>query len=155
MVAFSARLAFCVYGMPHVSITRVKRDCRPPSMGLKGNSSPLPRLRTSKLTAPVNRPLFCTESFRQVKNDRLLNPSRKRTEQRYLWRARLELAGQSDDFILRQRTMRLEGLLKKTVKIGQFSLREQLLEVRRTSKSGRPKRTATLVSENCFRLVIS
>ena len=33
--------------------------------------------------------------------------------------ARLELAGQSDDFILRQRTMRLESVLKKTVKIGQ------------------------------------
>ena len=30
--------------------------------------------------------------------------------------ARLELAGQSDDFILR--TMRLESVLKKTVKIG-------------------------------------
>jgi hypothetical protein len=33
--------------------------------------------------------------------------------------ARLELAGQSDDFILRQRTMRLESVLKKTAKIGQ------------------------------------
>ena len=39
---------------------------------------------------------------------------------------------------------------KDRKRLGSSRSREQLLEVRRTSKSGRPKRTATLVSENCL-----